>query len=534
MSKAPFWVEAAPAFHWNKNSTDPVFNNNPNNWYNGSDIVWLLVSSMLVLITIPGVGLLYAGTSSRARRSPLTLLALSFMTCGVVALQWFIFGYSITFSKGSAFWGGSHHFLLLNVEEMPGPPGFDTVARGTAIPQLLHVFYECMLACFAAVLISGAVVGKRTMHHFLVFSFIWTTAVYCPIARWSWSPYGWSYDMALDFAGGSVIHLTSATSAAMYIHYDDIVGGIARLARCIFRPGKRQSSSIDEASIDESEDKVYSVYFAIIGTALLWFGWFGFNGSSLSVSLRTVAACVSTFLAGCAGGCAWTGSDFLMYGFAERQWRFSITSYCNGTVAGLVAITPAAGFVGHKAAILIGLLAGCLCAVGDGILQSRVFRMRDDLSIINIHGLGGLLGMLMTGIFARKDIANLDGFTVIEGGWIREKNWIQLAYQVGIAGACIGYAAVVTFLIMLVLDGITRLFCGMNVRTKHGTSDGYNLVPWEIDDMVVIQSNGGRRNAGQEPIDQSSFEMHTFAASRALVGDSQTTDEEDRRRWRPR
>lgn len=430
-----FEVKIAPSFLWNKNSTDKVFNDNSNFWYNvsssktnseancmtsltfqGADMVWLLVSSILVLLMIPGTGLLYAGTSSRARRSPLTLLSLSFMTCGVVALQWFIFGYSIAFSEGGSFWGGYRNFLLLNVEDKPGPPGFDTVERrGPAVPQLLHALYECMLACFtyvppdplpeamsnifiSAVLISGAVVGKRTMHHFLFFSFIWATVVYCPIARWSWSPYGWSYDKSLDFAGGSVVHLTAAASATMYIHYDDIMSSVARL----FRRSKRDSYSDDGNSENGMEDKVYNVYFAVIGTAFLWLGWFGFNGgSSLSASLRTVAACVSTFLAACAGGLSWTGSDFLMHGIAEKQWRFSIISYCNGTIAGLVAITPAAGFVGHKAAILIGILAGCLCAMGDGILQSRIFRMRDDLSIINIHGLGGLLGMVMTGIFAR-------------------------------------------------------------------------------------------------------------------------------------
>ncbi|KAI5862148.1 ammonium transporter [Durotheca rogersii] len=398
--------------------------NNLNIWYETGDIAWMITATALVLLMIPGVGFFYSGLARR--KSALSLIWLSVMATGVTTFQWFFWGYSLTFSHTASSFIGD----LSNI-------GFkDVLARPSVgsprIPDLLFAVYQGMFAAITVALATGAVAERGRILPCVVFMFIWSTIIYDPIACWTWNPAGWSNKMGgLDFAGGTPVHIASGTAALAYS----------------MMLGKRRGHGTHELNY-----RPHNVTHIVIGTVFLWVGWFGFNaGSALSANLRAVMAAVVTNLAACVGGITWCVLDYRL----EGKW--STVGFCSGVVAGLVAITPGSGYVPVWAAVIYGVV-GAACS--NYATKLKFFlRIDDALDIFAVHGVGGFVGNICTGLFAADYIARLDGSQQIQGGWVNQ-HWIQLAYQLAdsLCGGC--YSFVGTCIICFILN----LIPGMQLR----------------------------------------------------------------------
>lgn len=284
-----------------------------------------------------------------------------------------------------------------------------------------------MFAAITPVIACGAFADRARLGPVLIFAFCWCTIVYNPIAYWTWNVgKGWANVMGgLDFAGGTPVHISSGTAA---------------LAISIFL-GKRKGYGTEQLAY-----RPHNVAYVILGTVLLWFGWFGFNGgSALGANLRAVQAMMVTQVATSVGGLTWMFWDWRL----ERKW--SAVGFCSGAISGLVAITPASGYVGTPAAVAFGVLGGTACNFATGL--KNLFGYDDALDIFAAHGIGGIVGNLLTGIFADNRVASFDGTAPIPGGWIN-KNWIQLGYQLADSAAGFGWSFVVTLILLFAIDRI--------------------------------------------------------------------------------
>jgi len=286
-----------------------------------------------------------------------------------------------------------------------------------------------MFAAITPMLAIGGIAERGKLGPTLVFVFIWSTIVYDPIANWTWNANGWSFIMGgLDFAGGTPVHISSGTAA---------------LAISIYL-GKRRGYGTERLAY-----KPHNSSYCVIGTVMLWFGWFGFNGgSALSANLRAANACIITNLAASVGGLTWMLWDYRL----EKKW--SVIGFCSGAISGLVAITPASGFVGPSASVAFGVAAGTICNFATKL--KFVFGYDDCLDIFASHGIGGIVGNIMTALFAQAEVAALDSFSVIPGGWI-DRHWIQLGYQLADSCAGVSYSFVVTTIILWVMHFIPGL-----------------------------------------------------------------------------
>ncbi|KAG8695143.1 hypothetical protein FRC08_008008 [Ceratobasidium sp. 394] len=266
-----------------------------------------------------------------------------------------------------------------------------------------------------------------------LFVFVWSTIVYDPIARWNWNSNGWGFVMGgLDFAGGSPVHISSGTAA---------------LAISIYL-GKRHGYGTPRLAY-----KPHNATYVILGTVFLWFGWFGFNGgSALSANLRAAQACIVTNLAASVGGITWMLWDYRL----EKKW--SAVGFCSGAVSGLVAITPGSGFVGAPAAVAFGVVSGTVCNFATQL--KFLLKYDDCLDVFASHAVGGLVGNLLTGLFAQASVAAFDGFTNIPGGWI-DHHYVQLGYQLADSVACFAYSFAMTTLILWIFHYIP----GLHLRT---------------------------------------------------------------------
>jgi len=291
-----------------------------------------------------------------------------------------------------------------------------------------------MFAAITPILAIGAVAERTHLGPLIFFVFVWSTIVYDPIACWTWNPKGWSYIMGgLDFAGGTPVHISSGTAA---------------LAISIYL-GKRRGYGTERLAY-----KPHNTSYVILGTVFLWFGWFGFNGgSALSANLRAAQACIVTNLAASVGGLTWMLWDYRL----ERKW--SAVGFCSGAVSGLVAITPASGFVGAPAAVAFGVVAGTACNFATQL--KYIFHYDDCLDIFASHGIGGMVGNILTALFAQASVAGFDGTTVIGGGWI-DHHYIQLGYQLADSTAGFSYSFVMTTIILWVMHFIP----GLRLRTS--------------------------------------------------------------------
>ncbi len=325
-----------------------------------ADTTWLIVSSALVFFMIPGLALFYGGIVKS--KNVLSTMMHSFIAIIVLTLQWTIFGYSFAFSGSNPYYG-DFSLAFLN--------GIDVDTLEGTIPKFVHFLFQGMFALITPALISGAIAERIKLSGYVVFIFLWATLVYDPVAHWVWAADGWLLkEGALDFAGGTVVHLIS---------------GIAGLA-CALVIGKRKG---DPGSLTHPNNMTYT----LLGSGLLWFGWFGFNaGSGLAINGLAARAFVVTLVAPAAAGASWLLIEWI------HTKRATALGAASGIVAGLVVITPASGFVDAKAAIIMGLLVSPLCY--GAILLKGKLGYDDTLDAFGVHGIGGAFGAILTGVFA--------------------------------------------------------------------------------------------------------------------------------------
>jgi len=376
-----------------------------------ADTAWMLVSSALVLLMVPGLAMFYGGMVRS--HNVLSTIMHSIVAMGLITLQWTILGYSLAFgSDVGGFVGGLEHIFLRGVGLEP---------NGT-IPHLVFMVFQGMFAIITPALISGAVAERMKFSTYCVFILVWATLVYDPIAHWVWGAGGWLLELgALDFAGGTVVHLNSGISALVLAL---MIGPRIGYKAQPMRPN--------------------SLVFTVLGAGLLWFGWFGFNaGSALGAGGSAALAFVTTHIAAAAAAVSWTIAEWW------HSRRPSMLGTASGLVAGLVVITPAAGFVSPMGALVMGLIGGVVCFIG--VLIKHPLGYDDSLDAFGIHGIGGLLGALLTGVFATT-IFNADATPgVLEG------NLSIMGPQLLGVLATIVYAGVMTYIIAKVLDWLMGL-----------------------------------------------------------------------------
>ena len=397
--------------------------------FDKADMAWIGVSSALVWIMIPGVGLLYSGLSRK--KHALSLLWASIMAACLTGFQWFFWGYSLVFSQTntSPFLGSLDNFALKDVLGAP--------AVVTSLPGILFCLYQGMFAATTAILMVGAGCERARLGPMMVFLFCWLTVVYCPIAYWTWGAEGWLFKLgALDFAGGGPVHENS---------------GFAALAYSLWL-GKRH----DPLTIGKvPKYKPHSVSSIVLGTVFLWFGWFGFNGGSTgNASIRSWYACVNTNLAAASGGLTWMFVDYFRTG-----GKWSTVGLCMGAIAGLVGITPAAGFVPVYTSVVFGVVPAIVCNFAVDL--KLIFQIDDGMDVFSLHGVGGICGSLLTGLFAADYIAATDGSVAlgadpIAGGWMNG-HYKQLGYQLAGTVSVGAWSFVVTSILLLVMDRIPML-----------------------------------------------------------------------------
>jgi Amt family ammonium transporter len=370
-------------------------------------IAWLLTASALVLLMTPGLAFFYGGLVRS--RNVISTIMMSFMSMAVVSVVWVLWGYSIAFGEGNALVGDLSLIGLKTVE-----PGDD----------MLFAVFQMMFAIITPALITGAMVERFKFTTYLVFLVAWVTLVYAPIAHWVWAGNGWLFDLgALDFAGGTVVHINAAVAAV----------AAALLV------GKRRDPGLEPGNVP----------YVVIGAALLWFGWFGFNaGSGLAADGIAVNAFLVTNTAAATAALTWGILSQI------QNKRMSAAGVATGAIGGLVAITPAAGFVGVMGALAIGFGAGVFCYAA--VLLRPKLGIDDALDVFAVHGIGGIWGALATGIFAVAAIGGTKG--LIEG------NAGQMGTQVIAVLATMAYSFIASLIILKVLDLVPGL--GLRVEER--------------------------------------------------------------------
>ena len=379
------------------------------------DNAWMLTSSALVLMmTIPGLFLFYGGLVRS--KNVLGTIMHSFILVGVVTIQWILWGYSIAFGPDVGGLYGSFAWIGLNGVGVE--PNADYAAT---IPHMTFMVYQMMFAIITPALITGAFAERAKFSTFLVFMILWTTVVYDPLAHWVWGVKGWMREMgALDFAGGTVVHISSGASALV--------------AAIMF--GRR-------IGYGQEAMPPHNLPYSVIGAGLLWVGWFGFNaGSALAADGLATSAFVATHVAAAAAALAWLVMDWL-------RGKPTMLGAASGAVAGLVAITPAAGFVSPLSALVIGAVGGVLCSIACSLKPK--FGYDDSLDVVGVHGVGGTWGALATGLFASKAVnaAGNDGLFFGNPGQL----WTQFITVV----VTIVFAMVVTAIILAILKATMGL-----------------------------------------------------------------------------
>jgi len=376
--------------------------------FDSGTTAWLLISTALVMLMTPAVGFFYGGMVRR--KNFITTIALAFVVFALVSIQWVILGYTLAF-------GGDIGGLIGNLQHI-GLEGVGSDPGDAAYPPLLFVAFQLVFATVTMAIVTSGVAERIRLSAFIIFAFLWTTLVYDPLAHWAWGG-GWAMTFgSLDFAGGTVVHISS---------------GFAALAIALVI-GKR-------AGFGEYTMEPYNIPMTLLGAALLWFGWFGFNaGSALAANSLAASAFLVTNTSAAAGALAWLFASWV-------RGKPSSLGMVSGAIAGLVAITPAAGYVTVPASIVIGLVAGLLCYT---CMLWRIDRGLDEsLDAWSIHGMGGLWGAIATGIFAAAAVNGYPG--LIEG------NVHQFIANAAGALAALAYSFVVTYILAFVIDKVIGL-----------------------------------------------------------------------------
>lgn len=397
-------------------------------------IAFIILNSALVFIMTPGLGFFFAG-QAQAKHS-LSLVMICMLAYAVVTLQWILFGYSLAFSEtGSAILGDFYHAGLrnLSMEVLP--------LTAPQVPGLAFSLYQLQFATITAAIIFGSNAERFRILPGMIFIFIWTTVIYDPIAYWTWGARGWMKNMAcldtisldqvpcliggLDYAGGGPVHIASGVAGAAYS----------------YMLGKRTGYTTKQTYKPSHVTNIF------LGTALLWFGWFGFNGgSAVAATPRAVLAAYNTVIAAAVCSFVLPVLECIFY-----TGKLSGIAWCTGAVTGLIAITPASGFVAPWAAIVIGVTAAPVVMFAMHI--KKYIGIDDALNNLATHAAGGIWGCICTGLFTEKWVMALDGTTYLAGGAI-EGNWYQLGYQIAGILAIVSYSWVGTLMILYVLNKV--------------------------------------------------------------------------------
>jgi Amt family ammonium transporter len=382
---------------------------------NTGDTAWMLVSTALVMFMTPGLALFYGGMVRN--KNVLGTLMQSFIMLGVGTVVWVLYGYSLAF--------GPDHFGLIGDFSWAALKGIgaapsDTYA--TTIPHILFVMFQMMFAIITPALITGAFAERVKFSSFLVFMVAWMTFVYAPVCHWVWAPDGWLLKLgALDFAGGTVVHINAAFAALA----------------AVLVIGKRKGWGKEAMH-------PHNLPMTILGTAMLWFGWFGFNaGSAVASNGLAAIAFAVTHIATALGALGWILAEKIKTG------KPTTLGAASGAVAGLVAITPASGFVGPIAAMVIGFAAGILCYLAVSLKFK--FGYDDSLDVVGVHGVGGIVGALLTGVFASTVINSSGADGLVHG------NPALLVNQLIAVAATIAFTFIMSFIILKVIDAVMGL-----------------------------------------------------------------------------
>lgn len=404
---------------------------------NAADNAWTLASSALVLLMTPGLAMFYGGMTRS--KNVLSTMMHSFFLMGLAAIVWMFWGFSLAFAPDAikGYIGGLQFFALSGVGGEVWPD--------QSIPGTTFMIFQCMFAVITPALITGAFAERMKFSSFIVFMILWLTFVYSPVCHWVWGPGGWlgtSGMGALDFAGGTVVHINSAAAALA----------------CALIVGKRKGYGT-------APMMPHNLTLTLLGAGLLWFGWFGFNaGSALKANEAAAMAFVVTNMATAAAAMSWVFAEWIIKG------KPTTLGVASGAVAGLVAITPASGFVGPVPAVILGAVAGVLCYLG--VLAKSSLGYDDSLDVVGVHGVGGTWGALATGLFASKAIGGTDGLFY--------GNAAQMGPQIVAVLATIVYSFVVSAVILYIIKAVMGLrvseeeeMAGVDTSV-HGES-GYNL-----------------------------------------------------------
>ncbi len=379
---------------------------------NAGDTAWVLASSALVLLMTPGLAFFYGGMVRR--KNVLGILMQCFMLMCVISIQWVLFGYSLAFGPGNPFIGGLSWFGLNGVGQTPNAD------YAATIPHQAFMIFQAMFAIITPALIIGSFAERMKFSAFLLFMILWATLVYDPICHMVWAIGGWVRTWgALDFAGGTVVHINA---------------GVAALVVALML-GKR-------LGYENKPMAIHNMPFVVLGAGLLWFGWFGFNaGSALAANGLAANAFITTNTAAAAAGLSWAIIEWLVSG---KPTMFGVAT---GVVAGLVAVTPAAGFVDTTGALIIGLTVSVVCFFAVGYLKPKL-GYDDSLDAFGVHGIGGIWGALLTGLFATTSVNSAGANGLFYG------NPKQFVIQLAAVGVTIVWSAVGTALIFKVVDMI--------------------------------------------------------------------------------
>ncbi|HVG12136.1 MAG TPA: ammonium transporter [Flavisolibacter sp.] len=385
--------------------------------YVPADIAFVIVAAALVFLMTPGLAFFYGGMVNR-KNVPSTMMK-SVVAAGVVGVLWIVIGYSLSFGNSLSGFVGNPFTHLFFKDVASGEPW----SLAPTIPKSLFAVFQLMFAIITPGLVVGAIAERMRFVSYVLFTILFSLLVYAPLAHWSWHPEGFLFKMgALDFAGGTVVHISAGCAA--------LAGALVLKRR--------------KVHLEKLENKPANIPYILIGTGLLWFGWFGFNaGSALGASATAVSAFLTTNTAAAAAGLSWMFFDIL------KRKKPSVVGFCVGAVVGLVAITPAAGYVSIPVSIFIGVVAAVLSNIAVH-LKSRS-SLDDTLDVFPCHGIGGIVGMLMTGIFASKAI-----YPGGNDGWAYG-NFDFFLTQLKAMGAAVGYSFIVSFVIFKFINFIVPL-----------------------------------------------------------------------------
>ncbi|OYY38395.1 MAG: ammonia channel protein [Polaromonas sp. 39-63-25] len=397
---------------------------------NGADTAWMMTSTALVLLmTLPGIALFYGGMVRK--KNVLNTMACVVAICAIVSLLWFAVGYSLAFTPGSGalghYIGGGERLWFAGLDYVKDAQKVAVSHIAPNIPESVYAMFQLTFAIITAALVVGAFVERMRFSAMLCFISLWTLVVYAPIAHWVWEPNGWLAQLgALDFAGGSVVHINAGVAGLVCAY---VLGPRRGYGREAFTP--------------------FNLGLTMAGAGMLWVGWFGFNaGSAVASDGRAGLAMAVTHIAAAAGALSWMAAEWMV------RKRPTLLGLCSGLVAGLVAITPAAGFVSPRAALAIGLIAGVACYWGATGLK-RLLNADDSLDVFGVHGVGGIVGSLLTGVFASKTISGVEGSV--------------LTQAIG-AGAVLCYSLLMTAVVLW----ITSLVFSLRVSDS-SESDGLDI-----------------------------------------------------------